>query len=99
MAAKKNPKPLNILVTPSNWRAKSIRALADKGHNVIVMGSSEALLLNIEEYDIIFSEKAWRMTEDLAETSGLPQVAVTAARAVKFRRAKKTKEEDDDDEA
>ena len=92
----KNPKPLTILIADDLAYAKPIQALAAKGHDVVTMKQAMSEGREITAFDIIFSPKAWRMTEDLANTAKLPDIAVSAARAVKYKRKKKG---GDDDEA
>lgn len=84
--AKKNPKPLTIRVTPDLYDTKAVKELERKGHDIVVAE---------DDFDMILSAKAWRMFVEFAENSDLVDVAVKAARAVKFRR--KTKEDEDDE--
>ena len=86
MAVRNNPKSLTILVSSSLYDLPEIKSLVAKGHSITVMKPEE------ESFDIIFSERAWRMTEELAS---LVDVSVKARRAIKYKR--KTKENDDDE--
>lgn len=83
MASRKAVKPLNLLVSPELYRKATIQKLAAQGHTVVVMDEA------MEQFDMILSEKAWRMTPDLADTQALVDAAVKACRAVKYRRPKK----------
>lgn len=89
----RNTKPLLILVDDSLLFVKQIKALVTAGHTVVGFSDYTGKLTDI---DMIMSQKAWRMTQELAETAKLVEVAVKANRAAKFPRSKKTKEDEDD---
>ncbi len=90
----RNTKPLNILVSKSLASVAQIQVLADKGHTLVIMGDQVS---DPDDFDMIFSPKAWRMTEELATSPKQAiDIAVTASRAVKFRRKKKGEEDDDE---
>jgi len=94
----RNPKPLQILVSDGLLMINGIKSLASKGHSLIACSALQEYLNSggsINDFDIIFMEKAWRMTEDLAEMSALVDTAVRGARAIKYRR--KRGDSDDDD--
>lgn len=88
----RNPKPLNILVSKSLAHLKEIQLYAEKGHNLVIMSENSG---NPDDYDMIWSPNAWRMTDELADTSGLLDISVTACRAIKYKRTKKDKDEND----
>ena len=87
MAARKNAKPLTILVHPDLVHTQEVQELIRKGHPVNVMSTEEA------GYDIVFGKNCWRMTEELI---ALVEVSVKACRAVKYKRKVKEETEDDD---
>lgn len=68
----RTPKPLKLLVSPSLAETTEIKALADKGHEVV----SFAI-----DADIILHERAWRMVPELLPYLDL---AVKAAWDIKY---------------
>lgn len=82
----RNPKPLTILVADELFDLEPVQKLLEKGHTVVPFKDVQ---LPLNDYDLIFSPKGWRMTYDLVKHV---ELAVTASRAVKY--GKKKKEED-----
>jgi len=94
----KTPKPLKIYVDPCLYPWPEMDALASQGHEVHSMSLpdfdepdvagytiDESIRYLTHEYDIIFSPRAWYMTD--AHKPYLPQ-AIKFARLVKYPRKK-----------
>jgi hypothetical protein len=83
MATKKDT--LTIIVHPDLIAAKEIFALTAAGHDVKLYSEVGGFLL--ESADLILGPNCWRVTPDLTK---FIKSAVTAAKATKKRRAKKS---------
>lgn len=81
----KTPKPISIWV-PDGWERKpEIKALADKGHS-ITYGSPDTSGVSPGDFDLIIGPNCWRMDDTMLRYLNL---AITAARAVKYPRKDK----------
>lgn len=81
----RTPKPLAILVHPALADKPEVKALADKGHQIVTGRSRDYCPschhVGLEEYDLVLGPNCWRMDESMLDYL---ELAIKGARIVKY---------------
>ena len=79
--ARRNQKPLVIMIHPDLFELKSVVELIEKGHDVQMMPSAAIAA------DVILGKNCWRMTPELANaTATMFDNPIKATRAIKYKK-------------
>ena len=87
----RSPKPLSILVHPALWETPELKALAEKGHVLILMcegpSGDRPFMGSADKFDLVIGPNCWRMDDVLIKYLDL---AIKAAWGVRYpKRVKK----------